>query len=111
MKKVLYRAFGGLDVLELADAAVPEPGAREVLVRVVAAAINPIDWKLREGPVKLLSGWRFPLGQGLEFASFVERIGRSVTDYAVGDEVFGAGNDCLAERTSPRGGRARRREP
>lgn len=63
MKKVLYRAFGGLDVLELAEVPVPEPGPHEVRVRVTAAAINPVDWKMREGQVKFLSGWRFPQGQ------------------------------------------------
>ena len=97
MKKLLYRSFGGLDVLELADVDVPEPAANEVLVRVKAAAINPVDWKMREGQVKILSGWRFPQGQGLEFAGVVERVGRSVTEYVPGDEVFGAGKDCLAE--------------
>ena len=97
MKKVLYRSFGGLDVLELAEVAVPEPGPREVRVRVKAAAINPDDRKMREGQVKFLSGWRFPQGQGLEFAGIVDRVGPRVTDYAVGDAVFGAGTDCLAE--------------
>lgn len=97
MKKVLYRAFGGPEVLELADVAAPEPKAREVLVRVKAAAINPVDWKMREGQVKFLSGWRFPQGQGLEFAGIVERVGSGVTAYKVGDEVFGAANGCLAE--------------
>ncbi len=97
MKKVLYRSFGGLDVLELADADVPEPGAHEVLVAVKAAAVNPVDWKMREGQVKFLTGWRMPQGQGLEFSGVVERVGRSVTAYAAGDQVFGAASDCLAE--------------
>lgn len=97
MKKLIYRAFGGLDVLELADVAVPPPGAGEVLVRVMAAAINPVDWKMRQGHVKVLSGWRMPQGQGLEFAGVVERVGRGVTEYTPGDEVFGLGKHCIAD--------------
>ncbi|MEN9577473.1 MAG: hypothetical protein RJA70_482 [Pseudomonadota bacterium] len=97
MKKLVYRAFGGLDVLDLAEVPVPTPGAGEVLVRVKAAAINPVDWKMREGQVKFLTGWRMPQGQGLEFAGVVERVGRGVTEYAPGDEVFGAGKDCIAD--------------
>jgi NADPH:quinone reductase-like Zn-dependent oxidoreductase len=97
MKKVVYRAFGGLDVLELIDTNVPEVGSGTVLVRVKAAAINPVDWKMREGQVKFLTGWRMPQGQGLEFSGVIERVGRSVTGYAAGDEVFGAAKDCLAE--------------
>lgn len=97
MKKVIYKAFGGLDVLELMDANVPTVGPRQVLVRVKAAAINPVDWKMREGQVKFLTGWRMPQGQGLEFSGVIEKVGRFVTAYAVGDEVFGAAKDCLAE--------------
>lgn len=97
MKKVVYTAFGGLDVLELIDASVPAVGSREVLVRVKAAAINPVDWKMREGQVKFLTGWRMPQGQGLECSGVIERVGRDVTAYAVGDEVFGAAKPALAE--------------
>ena len=97
MKKVAYKAFGGLDVLELIDADVPAVGPRQVLVRVKAAAINPVDWKMREGQVKFLSGWRMPQGQGLEFSGVIQQAGRSVTAYAAGDQVFGAAKDCLAE--------------
>lgn len=97
MKKVVYKAFGGLDVLELIDANIPVVGPHQVLVRVVAASINPVDWKMREGQVKFLTGWRMPQGQGLEFAGVIEQVGRDVSAYAVGDEVFGAAKDCLAE--------------
>ena len=97
MRKLLYRTFGGLDVLELAEVAVREPAADEILVRVKAAGVNPVDWKMREGQVKFLTGWRMPQGQGLEFAGTVERVGRSVTGYTTGDEVFGAGKDCIAD--------------
>ena len=97
MRKLSYRAFGGLDVLELADVAVPKPAPGQVLVRVRAAAINPIDWKMREGHVKFLTGWRMPQGQGVEFAGVVEQVGRGVTSLAVGDQVFGAAKSSIAE--------------
>lgn len=97
MRKLLYRAFGGVEVLELAETALPEPGSGEVLVRVKAAAINPVDWKLREGRLKMMSGWRMPQGQGVEFAGVVERVGPGVTAFAKGDAVLGGGKDCIAE--------------
>lgn len=97
MKKVVYNRFGGLDVLELIEASVPRVGPREVLVRVKAAGINPADWKMREGQVKFLTGWRMPQGQGLECSGVIERVGPDVTGYAVGDEVFGAAKPSLAE--------------
>lgn len=97
MKKVIYNSFGGLDVLELIDANVPTVGPNEVLVRVMAAAINPVDWKMREGLVKILSGRRMPQGQGLEFSGVIEQVGSSVTAFAAGDEVFGSAKDCIAE--------------
>ncbi len=97
MKKVLYNAFGGLDVLTLAEVNKPAVRPRQVLVRVQAAAINPVDWKMREGQVKFLSGWRMPQGQGMEFSGVIEQVGPSVSAFAVGDEVFGAAKDCMAE--------------
>jgi NADPH:quinone reductase-like Zn-dependent oxidoreductase len=97
MKKVGYTAFGGLEVLQLIETNVPATGPRDVLVRVKAAAVNPVDWKMREGKVKFLTGWRMPQGQGLEFAGVIEGVGRDVTEYAAGDEVFGAAKSCLAD--------------
>lgn len=101
MRKVLYRSFGGLEVLELAEVPLPEPGPQELRIRLMAAAVNPIDWKLREGQVKFLSGWRFPQGQGVECAGIVDKVGRGVAGYAVGDEVLGTGKgwNCLATFT------------
>jgi NADPH:quinone reductase-like Zn-dependent oxidoreductase len=111
VRKLIYRAFGGVEVLELGEAEVPTPRAGEVLVRVKAAALNPVDWKMREGQLKVLSGFRMPQGQGLEFSGIVERLGRGVTEYAVGDEVFGAGKDCIADYCVAKVGRTTKKPP
>jgi NADPH:quinone reductase-like Zn-dependent oxidoreductase len=97
MKKLAYNKFGGVDVLEIIDAAMPSLKSKTVLVQVKAAAINPVDWKMREGHLKILSGRKFPQGLGLEFAGIVTQIGPDVTQFKVGDEVFGAAKDCMAE--------------
>lgn len=86
MKAVRIHAFGGPEVLKYEDAPVPAPGPGEVLVRVHAAGVNPVDWKIRDGKMGL------PLGDGLtlgfDVAGTVERVGPSVTTFKPGDEVF-----------------------
>ncbi|TAH26888.1 MAG: NADP-dependent oxidoreductase [Cytophagales bacterium] len=97
MKKLVYKKFGGVDVLELMDAPIPALKSNTVLVKVKAAAINPVDWKMREGQLKILSGWKFPQGSGLEFSGVVEEISVGVNEFKIGDEVFGAAKSCMAE--------------
>jgi NADPH:quinone reductase-like Zn-dependent oxidoreductase len=97
MKKLVYNKFGSVDVLELIDVPTPELKSNTVLVKVKAAAINPVDWKMRKGELKILSGWKFPQGSGLEFSGVVEKIGAGVTGFKIGDEVFGAAKNCMAE--------------
>jgi NADPH:quinone reductase-like Zn-dependent oxidoreductase len=85
MKAVQIRAFGGPDVLQFEDVPRPEPKADEVLVRVHAAAVNPVDWKIREGhlPAPL------PMIMGIDLSGVIESVGSSVTKFRAGDEVFG----------------------
>ncbi|MEC3977981.1 NADP-dependent oxidoreductase [Amycolatopsis sp. H20-H5] len=87
MKAVVQRAFGGPEVLELAEVARPEPGPDEVGVRVLAAGVNPVDWKLRSGAIP--AGPPPPYVPGFEISGVVEAVGAGVTRYAAGDEVFG----------------------
>jgi NADPH:quinone reductase-like Zn-dependent oxidoreductase len=61
-----------------------------VLVRVSAAAANPMDWKIRRGELKFTTGRRFPRGVGHDFAGTVERVGEGVAQFKTGDAVFGA---------------------
>src|SRR5262249_20896817 len=89
MKAIRFHEFGGPEVLRYEDVAVPEPAVGEVLVRVFAAGVNPIDWKARAG---LLRDWLpqpLPLVPGWDFSGTVERLGPGVSGSAVGDEVFG----------------------
>jgi NADPH:quinone reductase-like Zn-dependent oxidoreductase len=102
MTAVLHRRYGEADVLENGPAPVPTPGAREVLLRVKATALNPADVFLTRGKpavVRLGLGLRRPRHtiRGSDVAGIVAAVGADVTDWKVGDEVFGAGRATLAE--------------
>ncbi|MGW5444468.1 NADP-dependent oxidoreductase [Streptomyces asiaticus] len=88
-KRIQYHQYGGPEVLRLEDFEPAPPGPGEVLVRVRAAAANPMDWKVRSGAMKMLTGRRFPRGLGHDFAGVVEAVGDGVTRLGVGDEVLG----------------------
>ncbi len=89
MKKVIYQQFGDESVLELAEQPVPTPEKDQLLIRVKAASINPLDWKVYGGEMKLMSGSKFPKSAGIDFAGVVEGVGAGVSGYKVGDEVMG----------------------
>ena len=89
MKKVQYKQFGGVEVLDLAEVALPTLAPTAVLVRVKAVSINPLDWKIRQGEMKLVAGSKFPKGVGIDFAGVVETVGKAVAGFQPGDEVFG----------------------
>ena len=83
------REHGGPDVLELREVERPEPAPTEILVRVAAAGVNPVDWKVREEPwLPELMG-EPPLILGWDVAGTVEAVGYGVTRFAPGDRVFG----------------------
>jgi NADPH:quinone reductase-like Zn-dependent oxidoreductase len=65
-------------------------GRGQIRVRIRAAAANPMDWKIRKGEMKMMTGRKFPRGLGHDFAGVVEAVGPNVTRFKVGDEVFGA---------------------
>jgi NADPH:quinone reductase-like Zn-dependent oxidoreductase len=85
MKAIQIHAYGGPDVLQYEDVPQPRPKANEILVRVYAAGVNPVDWKIREGhiPVPL------PMIMGIDFSGVVESVGSGVTKFHPGDAVFG----------------------
>ena len=88
MKAVCIYSYGGPEVLAYEDAPCPHPGDGEVLVRVHAAGINPVDWKIREGHLKGMLHHAFPLVLGWDVSGVVEGLGSGLTRLKVGDEVF-----------------------
>ncbi len=88
MKTVLIREYGSNDVVEVIDVLRPEPGAGEVLVKVHAAGVNPIDWKIRGGAGERM-GMTLPIRLGSEVVGTIETCGSGVSQFQKGDEVFG----------------------
>ncbi|WP_041842244.1 quinone oxidoreductase family protein [Actinoplanes friuliensis] len=89
MKATQFFSYGAPGVLRLTDVDRPEPGAGQVLVRVGASSVNGHDALLRSGGMKIVSGRRFPIGSGLDFAGVVAATGPGTTRVAVGDAVWG----------------------
>jgi NADPH:quinone reductase-like Zn-dependent oxidoreductase len=89
MKRVQYLRYGAPEELRLDEVTPPDAGRGQIRVQVRAAAANPMDWKIRRGEIKALSGFRFPRGLGHDFAGVVEAVGPGVERLQVGDEVFG----------------------
>ncbi|MGJ5829416.1 NADP-dependent oxidoreductase [Streptomyces ossamyceticus] len=87
MKAVVITDFGAEPLLT--DLPVPEPGPREVLVRLRAAALNPFDWKVADGALKGAVEHDFPLVMGSDGAGVVERVGAGVNLFRLGDTVYG----------------------
>ena len=98
MKAVTYDRFGGPEVLQISEVAEPVAGRGEVVVQVRAAAVNPMDWKIRSGRVSLLAGRKFPKRTGFDFAGIVESCGADVAGLKLGDEVFGETSPLNAKR-------------
>lgn len=89
MKAVRIHAFGDVDVLNYEDAQRPEPQAGEVLVRVRAAGVSPMDCICRTFPVPGITAGHLPYILGWDMAGSVVALGEGVTQFAVGDEVYG----------------------
>ena len=88
MKAVCIYSYGGPEVLIYEDAPCPHPGEGEVLVKVHAAGINPVDWKVREGHLKEMLHHSFPLILGWDVSGVVESLGANLKRLKVGDEVY-----------------------
>src|SRR5882724_3646732 len=91
MKAIRIHNYGGPKVLKYEDAPRPEPQADEVLIRVHAAGVNPIDWKVREGHMKDFWPHEFPLILGWDLSGVVEEVGpgpAAARRFKIGDEVY-----------------------
>jgi len=100
MKAIVYRKFGSPDVLRCEEIEKPVPGDKEVLIRVHAAGLNPLDWKLMNAEprfLRLLMGLQKVKRPGVDVAGVVEAVGKTVTAFKPGDAVFGACRGALAE--------------
>lgn len=89
MKAIYIDDYGGADAMRFGERPAPEPGPKDVLIRVAAASINPIDWKIRQGILRAAFALKFPYVLGRDMSGTVIGIGAEVTDIKVGDAVFG----------------------
>ena len=88
MKAIRFHSFGGPDTLQLDQVILPRPGPKEVLIRVHAAAINPVDLKIRAGQFKRYQP-SFPAIPGRDVSGAIEQVGSGVTQWQTGQEVMG----------------------
>lgn len=88
MKAMVIDRYGKVP-MRLAEVPTPEIGEYEVLAEIHAASINPVDFKIRDGKVKMLLKYKMPLILGNDFSGVVAKVGAKVTRFKVGDEVYG----------------------
>ncbi len=88
MKAIRIHAYGNADVLKYEDAPVPILAADEVLIRVVAASVNPVDWKIREGYLQKMITYPMPFIPGWDVSGVVEAVGANASRFKKGDAVF-----------------------
>jgi NADPH:quinone reductase-like Zn-dependent oxidoreductase len=107
MQAAVYRCYGSPQVVNLEDIPKPTPADDRVLVRVHAASVNPLDWHYVQGKPYVMrpeAGLGAPtdIRLGVDFAGTVEAVGRNVTRFKPGDEVFGGADGSLAQYVTPR---------
>lgn len=95
MKAVVIHRYGSPDVLTIEEVPRPSIKSDQLLVKVHAAAINPVDWRIRSGETKLLTGWRFPKFLGADIAGKVVEVGSRVTQFHIGDQIYGMLNALI----------------
>ena len=89
MQAIRFHSYGSPEVMVLEEVPRPQAGAGEVQIRVHAAGVNPLDWKVRAGHVKDWLQHRLPLIPGWDVSGVVEAVGPDVTDFKIGDAVYG----------------------
>ena len=99
MKAIQFSEYGGPEVLQLVDVEEPHAGPGQVRIATRAAAVHPMDYKIRAGLRRDFRPRDLPSGLGSEASGIVDEVGEGVTDVAVGDAVFGIGMSTFAEHT------------
>jgi NADPH:quinone reductase-like Zn-dependent oxidoreductase len=97
MKAVVLHEYGGPEKLTYEDWDDPHAGDQQMVIRVTAAGINPIDWKIRSGMMKSYMPLELPTILGYDYSGVVHSVGGGVQGYAKGDEVFGRASKAYAE--------------
>src|ERR1700756_677897 len=97
MKAIVLTQYGDVDKLELRELPDPKPGAGEIKVKVAAASINPADWKIRSGALRI-PGMEPPAVLGRDVSGTVIEAGTGVKDFRAGDKVLGLVNHGYAEQ-------------
>ena len=88
MKAVRIHAYGGLDVLHYENVPIPRLQPDDILIQVRAAAVNPVDWKIREGYLQGVLKHQLPLTLGWDVSGEVVEVGPQATDFKIGDTVY-----------------------
>ncbi|ULT54607.1 NADP-dependent oxidoreductase [Neobacillus drentensis] len=88
MKAIVIEQYGGKEQLKEKEMDQPIPGDNQVIVKLHATSINPIDWKLREGYLKAMMPFEFPIILGWDAAGVIEAVGNKVDQFKIGDRVF-----------------------
>ncbi|HEY9670697.1 MAG TPA: NAD(P)-dependent alcohol dehydrogenase [Waterburya sp.] len=88
MKAVFINQYGSTQVLQYGDIETPSIQRNQLLVKVYASSVNPVDWKIRAGQLQFLTGYKFPLILGFDVAGEVIEVGESVTRFQPGDKIY-----------------------
>jgi NADPH:quinone reductase-like Zn-dependent oxidoreductase len=89
MKAVFYNSYGGPELLQVGNLPEPVPGPDQLLIQVKTVSINPVDYKILKGNLKMLTGSRFPQIPCSDFAGIVKEIGTNIKDFMACDKVYG----------------------
>ncbi len=102
MKSIRIHSYGDSGEMKVEESARPQIGDGEVLVKVLAAGVNPVDWKIREGYMKQFMPKSFPFTLGQDLAGVVAEVGKNAGQFKTGDEGFGFGSGSYAEHAAAR---------
>src|SRR5262249_26089969 len=97
MKAIQILKYGSPEVLRLNDVPRPNPKDDEALIRIHATSVNPVDWKIRNGSLKWIFGFRFPKTLGFDVSGEIVETGSQVKRFQVGDQVYARSNRRTGE--------------